>query len=307
FQQRFGIESVAEFFNSTEGVFALLNVSKGDFLTNAVGHHGALIRSRTHNLYVPVSIDHDTGAILRDPKTGFATRSPYATGGEILVRVQEGGPSFAGYWNNDAATSSKFERDVFVKGDLYYRTGDALRRDADGRWYFLDRLGDTYRWKSENVATAEVAEAMGSFPGVTEAIVYGVLVPGHDGRAGMATLILSDAIDQKQLPIFMKGLMKHCRAKLPRYAIPVFVRIARGQGYVMHNNKTDKKPLKREAFDLDMVYGEGKGAEEAFAEGKDLVLWWPRGLGAGEDEWTIFGRSDWEGVKGGGKEVSVKL
>lgn len=82
------------------------------------------------------------------------------------------------YWGNNKATQKKFERDVFVKGDLYYRTGDALRRTPDGRWFFQDRLGDTFRWKSENVSTAEVAEVIGKFPGVVEANVYGVLVPG---------------------------------------------------------------------------------------------------------------------------------
>lgn len=82
------------------------------------------------------------------------------------------------YWGNNQATQKKFERDVFAKGDLYYRTGDALRRTSDGRWFFQDRLGDTFRWKSENVSTAEVAEVIGKFPGVVEANVYGVLVPG---------------------------------------------------------------------------------------------------------------------------------
>lgn len=111
---------------------------------------------------------------MRDPQTGFAIREQYAKGGEIIVQVPDV-KAFAGYHGNPEATSKKFERNVFKKGDLWYRTGDALRRDDDGRWYFLDRLGDTFRWKGENVSTAEVAEVMvGSLFLLTWQILTGV-------------------------------------------------------------------------------------------------------------------------------------
>jgi len=138
---------------------------------------------------VPVLIDQATGAIVRDPKTGFALRQPYETGGEIIVAVPDVSV-FAGYYKNPEATMKKFERDVFQKGDLWYRSGDALRRTGDGRWFFLDRLGDTFRWKGENVSTAEVADVLGRFPGVVEANVYGVALPAHDGRAGCAAVYI---------------------------------------------------------------------------------------------------------------------
>ena len=138
---------------------------------------------------VPVLIDPVSGAIARDPKTGFAIREPYEKGGEMIVAVPETA-AFSGYYKNPEATNKKFERDVFKKGDLYYRSGDALRRTADGRWFFLDRLGDTYRWKGENVSTAEVAEVLGKYPGVVEANVYGVALPMHDGRAGCAAIFI---------------------------------------------------------------------------------------------------------------------
>lgn len=150
----------------------------GPYSANAVGHHGAILRHRFRDIYVPVEVDIDTNEILRDPKTGFAKRKSYEEGGEILVNIPNES-AFVGYWRNPEATEKKFERNVFKKGDLFYRTGDALRRTPDGRWFFLDRLGDTFRWKSENVSTAEVAEYLGNFPGVIEASVYGVEVPGR--------------------------------------------------------------------------------------------------------------------------------
>jgi acyl-CoA synthetase (AMP-forming)/AMP-acid ligase II len=175
FRERFGVPEVLEFFNSSEGVFGTAVHCKGDYFATCVGHHGAIMRFINRNTIVPVLVDQATGAIARDPKTGFAYRQPYEKGGEIIVRVPD---------------VKKFERDVFEKGDLWYRSGDALRRTPDGRWFFLDRLGDTFRWKGENVSTAEVAEVLGKYPGVVEANVYGVALPSHDGRAGCAAVYI---------------------------------------------------------------------------------------------------------------------
>jgi acyl-CoA synthetase (AMP-forming)/AMP-acid ligase II len=161
FQERFNIPEVEEFFNSSEGVLSLLNTSKNSWFVGAVGHHGGLKRLLYGNMYVPVLTDDD-GNIVRSSKTGFATQLPHHVGGEILVRVPNE-KVFGGYHGNEAATKKKFERDVFKKGDLFYRSGDALYRDVDGRWHFKDRLGDTFRWKGENVSTAEVQAVLGKF------------------------------------------------------------------------------------------------------------------------------------------------
>jgi acyl-CoA synthetase (AMP-forming)/AMP-acid ligase II len=193
FRDRFGIVEIVEFFNSTEGVFSLTNFCRGDYLATSVGRHGWLLRQLLKNTYVPVRVDPHTGDILRDPKTGFAYREPYEVGGEIIVAVP-GEDAFQGYHNNPDATNKKFARNVFKKGDLWYRSGDALRRTDDGRWYFLDRLGDTFRWKGENVSTAEVGEVIGNFPGVIEANVYGVQLPNHDGRAGCAAVYIDPSV-----------------------------------------------------------------------------------------------------------------
>lgn len=139
FKARFGIEQVWEFFNSTEGMLALENASRNDYTALAVGRHGFLQRWKYHNLLVPVATDPETGDLARDPKTGWAQRLPYPVGGEILVNLDGYPRRFPGYWNDPEATAKKFVTDVFRKGDRYFRTGDALRRDSDGRWFFLDR------------------------------------------------------------------------------------------------------------------------------------------------------------------------
>jgi acyl-CoA synthetase (AMP-forming)/AMP-acid ligase II len=199
FRDRFGIPTIVEMFAATEGVIGLTNIARGDFLAGAVAHHGALMRRRTRRMLVPVGVDYESSEVLRDPKTGLVVRESWGSGGEILVAVPSTA-AFSGYFENAAATKKKFLTNAFKDGDLYYRTGDALRRDGDGRWYFVDRLGDTFRWRGENVSTAEVSEVLGKFPGVIDANVVGVSVPGHEGRAGCAALLLhDDKVDLQEL------------------------------------------------------------------------------------------------------------
>jgi acyl-CoA synthetase (AMP-forming)/AMP-acid ligase II len=138
FRERFDIDTITEFFNSTEGVFSLLNISRGPFTDACVGQHGGLLRFLLRNFYVAAEIDHETGDLYRDPVTGLGRQRTLEEGGEMLVGVP-GEEAFAGYWKNKAATDKKFARDLFKKGDLWYRSGDALRRDKDGRWFFMDR------------------------------------------------------------------------------------------------------------------------------------------------------------------------
>ncbi|KAH0533926.1 hypothetical protein FGG08_007455 [Glutinoglossum americanum] len=273
FQERFGIGEVGEFFGSTEGVFRLMVISKGDFLTNAVGHHGLIQRILLYNKYVPVAVDEATNAVVRDPKTGFAIRQPYSAGGEILVSI----PSediFTGYYRDSSATQKKYERDVFKKGDLYYRSGDALRRLDDGRWYFMDRLGDTFRWKSENVSTVEVGDVLGRFPGIVEANVYGVLLPHHDGRAGCAAIYLDPA---KRDRFDWTSLLQYAREMLPKYAVPLFVRVVQ-EIRPSHNFKRIKVPLRNDGVDPVRVEGNG-----------DQLLW----VRPGGSTYEHFGLAEW--------------
>ncbi|KAJ6088639.1 hypothetical protein N7486_009900 [Penicillium sp. IBT 16267x] len=288
FRDRFGIPEIFEFFSSSEGIFNLLNRNTGPFTSGCVGHHGALLRGVFRNTYVPVSIDSETGDVIRDSKTGFAIRPSLEEGGEILVNI----PSeqvFQGYWKNGSATQKKYLREVFVKGDLYYRTGDALRRQNDGRWYFVDRLGDTFRWKSENVSTAEVAEVLGRFPGIQEANVYGVLVPNHEGRAGCAALQISH---ETRNSLDFAELARFARSKLPRYAVPVFLRVVENPVHI-HNNKQNKVPLRDEGVDPALIGTKVPNGKE------DQFLW----LAPGEEAYKPFGEKEWLRLTEGGARL----
>jgi len=116
-----------------------------------------------------------------------------------------------------------------------------MRRDAQGYFYFVDRIGDTFRWKGENVSTAEVAEAIARCPGVLDATVYGVEIPGADGRAGMAALVVAEGFD-------LAALRQHVETSLPAYARPVFVRI-RTELDTTGTFKHRKDELIREGYD----------------------------------------------------------
>ena len=236
-----------------------------------------------HNKFVPVAVDPATNAVVRDPKTGFAIRQPYSTGGEILVSLPSEA-EFAGYYKDNSATQKKYERDVFKKGDLYFRSGDALRRSDDGRWYFVDRLGDTFRWKSENVSTVEVGDILGRFPDIVEANVYGVLLPHHDGRAGCAAIYIDPA---KRDGFDWTALLRYAREKLPKYAVPVFVRLVR-EIKLFHNNKQVKAPLRDEGVDPPKVEGSG-----------DQLLW----VRPGGCTYEPFGLAEWNELRRGGAKL----
>ena len=158
----------------------------------------------------------------------------------MIAGTQDTGREFEGY-TSAQESERKILRDVFEPGDAWYRTGDLLRMDASGFYYFIDRIGDTFRWKGENVATSEVAEAIAAFPGINEATVYGVHVPATEGAAGMAALVVAGALD-------LSELRKHLAQKLPPYARPLFLRI-KDSIEITSTFKHRKVELMREGFD----------------------------------------------------------
>lgn len=151
---------------------------------------------------------------------GFAIDCAINEPGELLGYIDDSDPMkvFDGYHNNKEASSKKIATDVFMKGDKYFRTGDLLMRNEKGYWYFVDRIGDTFRWKGENVSTNEVAQVVSVFPGVSEVNIYGAAIPGHDGRACMAAMVAEEGID-------FSRLAAHCINNLPTYAVPLFIRL----------------------------------------------------------------------------------
>jgi fatty-acyl-CoA synthase len=212
FQERFGIARIVEMYGATEGNVALQNL---DGRVGSVGRPHAMLEGQV----ALARFDHAAGEIARGPD-GFAVACDADEPGELLGKVgTEGAMEYDGYTDR-AATERKLLRDVFAPGDAWFRTGDLLRRDAEGYYYFVDRIGDTFRWKGENVATQEVADVLNGAPGITESTVYGVTIPGEDGRAGMAALVLA-----RDAAFDAAAFYAHAERHLPRYAMPAAVRI----------------------------------------------------------------------------------
>lgn len=220
FRSRFNIQEICEFYASTEGVGGSFNTNTNSFGAGAVGRAGKVVRALAANQLI-LRIDLDTEEPLRDAK-GLCVPAETGEPGELAYLVEQGVPerSFVGYFGNKKASESKLLRDVQKKGDVFMRTGDLMSVDADGFIYFNDRLGDTYRFQSENVSTTEVAEAIGNFPGILEANVYGVQVPNLDGRAGCVA-ICRDPVGS----LNYTELSAHLSRTLPKYAVPRFLRI----------------------------------------------------------------------------------
>ncbi len=147
FKARFGIESIGEFYGATEGITASFNLATNTFSTGAVGRFGALGRAITRTKMAIVEVDMETEQPMRDPKTGFCTKVHVNNPGEWLQWVDAKNVEnlFQGYFGNNKASSSKIMRYVFVKGDAWFRTGDMVRMDSEGRIFFCDRIGDTFR------------------------------------------------------------------------------------------------------------------------------------------------------------------
>jgi fatty-acyl-CoA synthase len=215
FQSRFRIPRILEYYASTEGNFSLYNCE---------GHPGAIGRIPAYlAALLPVALlrfDTERSEPLRNAEglcEACETNEVGEAVGLISAADQQRGGRFEGY-ADAAASERKVLRNVFESGDAWYRTGDLMRRDEKGFYYFVDRVGETFRWKGENVSTVEVWSILAALPGVLEGVVYGVQVPATDGRAGMAALVVADTFD---LAMFHRAVAE----RLPSYARPVFVRL----------------------------------------------------------------------------------
>lgn len=284
FRQRFNIPIIHELYAATDGLGPSFNRNRGEFSRGAVAVRGILLRALLSRSQIRAKIDPDTEEILRGPN-GFIIQCKAGEPGEMLNKVEESmkEEAFRGYYNNSASGNKRWMRDVLKPGDLWFRSGDVLREDADGRSYFVDRLGDTFRWKSENVSTNEVSDTLGTHPHVAECNVYGVAVPNADGRCGCATIVLAEGITLQTLDF--GELARHVTTRLPRYAVPLFLRIAPALQYT-GTFKVQKGQAKREGIDLDLIEKSGS---------KDSVFWLPPGSAA----YQPFNRADLQALRDG--------
>lgn len=234
FKQRFGIERIAEFYGASECNLGFVN----SFNLDGTAGFCPLPFSI-------VAYDPETELPLRG-SDGFMKKVHTGEVGLLITQITERTP-FDGY-TDPAATEKKLFRDVFEKGDCYFNSGDLVRDQGFRHIQFVDRLGDTFRWKGENVATTEVEAALNADEQIEQAVVYGVQVPNNDGRAGMAALTLNVPVAQFDGKACADILSK----RLPAYAIPVFIRL-RTEHEITGTFKNRKVELKNEGFDLAKV------------------------------------------------------
>jgi fatty-acyl-CoA synthase len=249
FKRRFRIPQILEFYAATEGSFSLYNC---DEEPGAIGRIPGFLAQRFH--VALAKIEMDTGVPIRAP-SGFCIRCATDEIGEAIGKISDDTAGSTGRFEGYAdveASEKKVLRDAFVKGDAWFRTGDLMRKDSRGYFYFVDRVGDTFRWKGENVSTTEVAATIAAFPALLDAVVYGVSIPGSDGRAGMAAVIVRPGHD-----LDLVELSRHMATHLPTYARPLFLRI-RNEIEMTATFKHRKHELARDGYDpaatTDAIY-----------------------------------------------------
>ncbi len=240
FRDRFALPRILEFYAATESNVSMFNF---DSRPGKVGRVPKWLERKFP--FAVLRFDVETGQPSRGPDGFCIACAPDETGevvGAILDDPSRPGARFEGYVDK-AATERKVLRDVFAPGDRWFSTGDLMRRDALGYYEFVDRVGDTFRWKGENVSTTEVAEHITGFPGIAQVTVYGVAVPGAEGRAGMAALATDPAA-----PIDLAALHAYLATHLPEYARPRFLRF-QDELEITSTFKQRKTTLVEDGFD----------------------------------------------------------
>lgn len=263
FKSRFRIPRILEFYAATEGNVSLFNV---EGRPGAIGRIPSYLAHRFSTTLI--KIDIETGEPVRNERGCCIRCAPNEAGeaiGRLLMDSSNVGSRFEGY-TSEEASEKKILHNVFEPGDAWYRTGDLMQKDEQGYFYFVDRIGDTFRWKGENVATSEVSEAICAFPGIQQACAYGVNVPGAEGRAGMAMLVTDDELD-------LAAFRAHLTNRLPDYAVPLFLRI-RQELDVTATFKYTKNIFQRQGYDpaatSDLIYFNNRESREFVRLDKEL-------------------------------------
>tara|TARA_R110002072_G_scaffold4650_2_gene32202 strand:- start:54609 stop:56489 length:1881 start_codon:yes stop_codon:yes gene_type:complete len=234
FKKRFGVNKVMEFYGSSEGNIGFLNLFNHDCTVGCTSVPYAIVE---------YNIENDTPVRHSD---GFMRRVAKGESGLLLGEITDKTP-FDGY-TDPQKTEEKILRNVFRNGDAWFDSGDLMRDQGFKHVQFVDRLGDTFRWKGENVSTTEVENCISQYESVSDVIVYGVEVPETNGKAGMAAIWL------KQGESFHpQNFYHYVRSVLPSYATPLFVRIAKEAMETTGTFKYKKTDLKKQAFDIDQL------------------------------------------------------
>jgi len=240
FVDRFGVKFIGEFYGATEGNSNVLNI---DSKPGSVGFTSVLLP-----FVYPVSLIRidENGEAIRD-ENGLCIKCEPGEPGEFVGKIVKGHPSrgFDGYVDKKA-TEKKIVHNVLRKGDMYFRSGDLLYMDEFGWMYFVDRMGDTFRWRGENVSTVEVESVISHVLEQTDSVVYGVDIPGVEGKAGMAAIV--EDVAKFDLDKFLSRL----KAELPTYAIPLFIRLV-GSLDLTGTFKFRKLDLVREGYDPSKI------------------------------------------------------
>ena len=231
FKQRFGIEEVLELYASSEGNVGFSNVFNFD---NTVGF--------SPTPYAIIQFDKEKNQPVRDAE-GWCIKVKKGETGLLVGKITRRSP-FDGYTDAEK-NKAVIIKDLFKQGDAYFNTGDLVRDIGFRHAQFVDRLGDTFRWKGENVSTTEVENALSEYEKIAEAVVYGVEIPHTNGRAGMAAITLADgaALDEADC----SKMAAEFRKCLPAYAVPLFLRVQQ-QAETTGTFKYQKSKLKEQAF-----------------------------------------------------------
>ncbi len=229
FQQRFGIEHINEFYGASECNLVFTNALN---IPHTAGVSPLAFTVVEYDVDNELPVINDNGQMIRVKKGDV---------GLLLTKITKRSP-FDGY-TDDNESNKKLFRSVFKKDDCYFNTGDLVRYQGYRHITFVDRLGDTFRWKGENVATTQVEAQINDFEQIEQSVVYGVEIPHADGRAGMAALTLNCVIEDFNLDAFRQ----HIETRLPSYAQPIFLRL-REQQEITGTFKYIKSTLKKEAY-----------------------------------------------------------
>lgn len=241
FCDRFHIKQIYEFYGATEGNSNLINLDNKSGAVGFVPRYGGFL--------IPVQLikcDEITGEPIKDER-GFCIKCKIEEAGILIGKIDHKKlfNQFTGYADKKE-TDKKILQNVFKEGDIYFNSGDILVQDELGYFYFKDRTGDTFRWKGENVATSEVEAVISNILQLADAVVYGVQIPGTDGRAGMAAIV--DPNKNLDLTVLAAGV----RSNLPAYAQPLFLRVLR-EVPLTGTFKLKKRPLQEDGFDIHRV------------------------------------------------------